>query len=113
LSSCDRVEIAIDVDRDYATSFVLAVDRAGRTQDRCGRDVAWNPQWFLSTRDEPGEWRVEAAIPLVELSREPPAKGTVWAFAARRIQPGIGIHSATVDASAALGPASFGWLDFQ
>ncbi len=109
----DHLELAIDVDRDYVTSFSLAVDAAGRTHDRCGRDATWNPQWFVATRREAGQWNVEAAIPLSELTRSPPPAGTIWAVAARRIQPGVGIRSATDDASVPLRPAAFGWLEFK
>lgn len=113
LSNADHLELSIDVDRDYVTAFTLAVDASGRTSDRCGRDIAWNPEWFIATREEPQAWFVEAAIPLAEVSRNVPEAGVIWAIAARRHQPGVGILSATADAAAEISPAAFGWLEFK
>lgn len=113
LSEADRVELAIDVDRDYATWFTLAVDATGRTNDRCGRDAAWNPQWFVATRDVANAWTVEAAIPLAELSRATPDAGSHWSLAVRRSTPGAGVRSATDESAARLGPGAFGWLEFE
>lgn len=113
LSERDHLELSLDIDRDYVTAFTLAVDAEGRTQDRCGRDAAWNPQWFVATRIEADAWTVELAIPLSEFSRSPPESTAVWALSARRIQPGVGIGSATDHPALDGGPAAYGWLEFE
>ncbi|MEX2186051.1 MAG: hypothetical protein WD875_04620, partial [Pirellulales bacterium] len=113
LTDRDHLELSIDIDRDYVTSFTLAVDAAGSTFDRCERDATWNPQWFAATRRESNQWSVEAAIPLAELTRSPPPPGTIWAVAARRFQPGVGIQSATAETSPQVGPGAFGWLQWE
>jgi hypothetical protein len=107
------LELSFDTDRDYVTSFTLAVDADGRTRDTCGRDTAWSPQWFLAARKEARAWTIEAAIPLSELSRSAPQAGAIWALAVRRMQPGVGIRCATGDASPKPGPGSFGWLEWK
>jgi len=85
----DRVRLSIDVDRDYATWFELVVDSRGWTADRCWGDPAWNPEWFVAAAESPAgdAWIIEAAIPLVELSQDPPTAGAAWACAAERIPP--------------------------
>ncbi|RIK74571.1 MAG: hypothetical protein DCC68_22810 [Planctomycetota bacterium] len=113
LSDADRVELAIDVDRDYATWFSLAVDASGRTNDRCGRDATWTPQWFVVTREADAAWTFEAAIPLSELCRPAPESGGHWSVAARRLTPGVGVQSASNETALRVGPAAFGWIEFE
>jgi photosystem II stability/assembly factor-like uncharacterized protein len=113
LSGIDRFELAIDVDRDYVTAFTLAVDPTGRTNDRIGRDISWNPEWFVATREQANGWTLEVAIPLGELSRHRATRESPWAVSIRLHTTGAGIRSATNDASAELNPASYGWLDFD
>jgi hypothetical protein len=113
LTGIDRFELAIDVDRDYVTAFTLAVDPTGRTNDRIARDTAWNPEWFVATREQASSWTLEAAIPLAELSRNAPTRESPWAIALRMHTPGVGIRSATNEADTDVNAASFGWLDFD
>src|SRR5690606_12962214 len=42
----DRVEIFLDLDRDYATYYKLAIDYRGFTCDACLGDESWNPKWY-------------------------------------------------------------------
>ena len=114
LSAHDRVEFLLDIDRDFATYYQLAVDRRGWTIDRCWEDRTWDPQWFVATRREQGRWTVEAAIPLKELTGKPPRPGDVWALGVQRVVPGVGFQSWTTPAAAATAlPDGFGYLVFE
>ena len=75
----DRVEILLDLDRDYQTYYRLRVDHRGCVAEDCWGDPAWNPRWFVAVEPTPTGWTAEAAIPLAELTGTPPAAGQVWA----------------------------------
>lgn len=80
LTSDDRVEIAIDIDRDYQTYFLFSVDSSGKVADSFGNNLAWNPTWYVATRLEESYWVAEIAIPLSEISQQ----GDFWAICASR-----------------------------
>jgi photosystem II stability/assembly factor-like uncharacterized protein len=80
LTASDRVEIAIDIDRDYQTCFLLCVNASGRLAESLGDNVAWDPQWFVASRLDDEYWIAEIAIPLDEISRH----GDYWSVAASR-----------------------------
>ena len=90
--SLDRLEFEIDTDRDFTTSFVLTVDESGRTSDRCWLLDKWNPDWFVAVDSDDAAWRIEAAIPLSELSVQPAKPGDLWSIRLRRIVPGVLQH---------------------
>ena len=90
--SLDRLELEIDTDRDFTTSFVLTVDESGRTSDRCWLLDKWNPEWFVAVDSDDAAWRIEAAIPLSELSAQPAKPGDLWSIRLRRIIPGVLQH---------------------
>ena len=114
LSAYDRVEVLLDVNRNFATYYRLAVDRRGWTFDRCWEDPTWDPQWYVAARRESGNWTVEAAIGLKELTGQPPRPGDVWALGIQRVVPGVGFQSWTAPAAAAtILPDGFGYLVFQ
>lgn len=85
----DRVEICIDTDRDYLTAFHLVIDESGRTSDSCWWLDRWNPQWYVAVDRDDAVWRLEAAIPLHELSSPMAAPGTLWSIRFQRILPGL------------------------
>jgi hypothetical protein len=87
LAGHDRVVLSLDVDRDYAACFRLAVDHHGQTSDACWRDASWNPQWYVAAGDQARTWTIEAAIPWSELAPTPPRAGEVWALSAQRFTP--------------------------
>jgi|GEM_PF-4381112 len=87
LSTHDRVRLRIDLDRDYATCFELAIDHRGWTADRCWTDVSWNPKWFVAAGDNATHWTIEAAIPWDQLTQTPPQAGQAWAIAIDRLLP--------------------------
>ena len=80
----------LDIDRDFATYYHLAVDHRGWTFDRCWEDATWDPTWFVASRQEEGRWIAEAAIPLKELTGRPPQPHDVWAVGIQRVVPGVG-----------------------
>ncbi len=90
----DRVEIAIDVDRDYATAWRLIVDERGCVGDRLDQDATWDPKWYVASKqfrpDNESLWTMEAAFPLSQLSAKTPNESGPWAVGIRRID---GTHS--------------------
>jgi photosystem II stability/assembly factor-like uncharacterized protein/tetratricopeptide (TPR) repeat protein len=113
LAEQDRVEILLDVDRDYTTYYRLTIDSRGCAADACGDDATWNPRWYIGRSQTEREWSIEAAIPLTELSTEPPASGDVWAVNVQRIVPGVGVQAASFPASVTVQPEGFGYLAFD
>ncbi len=95
LSQHDRVDIAIDLDRDFATAYRLSVDHRGWTHDSCWGDASWNPQWFVAAATADDTWTAEAAIPLAELTGQAPAAKSAWAVGVLRIVPGVGYQTWT------------------
>ncbi|MEN6406903.1 MAG: YCF48-related protein [Thermoguttaceae bacterium] len=114
LSSCDRVELLVDIDRDFITFDRLAADSRGWTNDACWNDPTWNPTWYVAVQRDRKTWTLEAAIPLAELTGQRPKPGESWAIGLQRIAPGIGFQSWTTPAAVAPPlPDGFGYLVFQ
>ena len=90
LSGHDRVELRLDLDRDYQTCFRLAIDQRGHVADDCWGDPTWNPKWFVAVDPTPTGWTAELAIPLAELTGDRPAPGKPWAVNVSRHVPGVG-----------------------
>lgn len=88
----DRLELEIDTDRDFGTSFQLTVDETGDTSDSCWMLDKWNPKWFVAMDADADTWRIEAAIPLKELSAVGAKPGDLWNIRLRRIIPGVLQH---------------------
>lgn len=88
----DRLELEIDTDRDFGTTFQLSVDESGKTSDRCWMLDKWNPKWFVALDADDTTWRVEAAIPLSELSANGAKPGDLWNIRLRRVIPGVLQH---------------------
>lgn len=116
LSQFDRVQLSLDVDRDYGTAFSFNVDCRGWTHDACWGDVTWNPKWYVAQQTGENEagaatWQVELAIPWEELSVPEPAILDTWAMSAMRRTARNGETSWTgyVDET----PDAFGMLLFR
>jgi hypothetical protein len=92
----DRIEILIDVDRDYGTYYSLTIDSRGWVTDKSLGAKSWNPQWYVAHHEDDRAWYIEAAIPIDELS--PGLSGLImrptitWGIAIRRLVPGVGIE---------------------
>ena len=84
LSRRDRVELAIDVDRDYRSAFKFVVDHRGWVNESCAGSVGWNPEWYVSQSEDEASWTVELAMPLNQISGEDLNASTVWAYGLKR-----------------------------
>lgn len=113
LADHDRIELLIDVDRDFATYYRLVIDHRGWTHESCWRDSTWNPNWFVASGGEDGVWTAEAAIPLSELSGQPTIAKAAWAVGIQRVVPGVGFQSWTSPAASEIISEGFGLLIFQ
>jgi photosystem II stability/assembly factor-like uncharacterized protein len=113
LSGHDRIDVLIDIDRDFATYYRLTIDHRGWVADACWGDANWNPEWFVAADSNRDEWIVEAAIPLAELHFGPLPRDTTWAVGIQRTVPGVGFQSWSKPASIEPDPAGFGYLQFQ
>jgi photosystem II stability/assembly factor-like uncharacterized protein len=113
LAANDRVELFLDVDRDYATFYRLAVDYRGFTAEECWGDASWNPTWFVAAARDQDAWCVEAAIPIVELVPAAPRSADVWAIGVQRVIPGVGLQSVHEPAKLPYAPECCCYLVFQ
>ncbi|MDR2440608.1 MAG: hypothetical protein LBE12_14695 [Planctomycetaceae bacterium] len=108
----DRVEVLLDIDRDYGTYYSLTIDSCGWITDACWGDKNWNPDWYVARYEDKDSWYIEAAIPLESLTDQLPIPQTVWAIGIRRIVPGIGIECWNAENSFNL-TEGFGFLVFE
>ncbi|MBI3469539.1 MAG: hypothetical protein HY000_41585, partial [Planctomycetes bacterium] len=113
LSSQDRVDFYIDLDRDWATAYRLTIDHRGWAAEDCWRDSTWDPQWFVAAGGTDDSWTAEAAIPLTELTVSPPAPRSAWSIGIQRTVPGVGFQSWTLPAGVDVKPEGFGYLLFE
>jgi photosystem II stability/assembly factor-like uncharacterized protein len=113
LSSHDRVELFLDLDRDFATYYRLSIDHRGWPSEGCWGDSSWNPTWFVAADAAEGTWTAEAAIPLDQLTGRFPGPRDVWALGIQRTVPGVGFQSWSTPAAAAEMPEGFGYLVFE
>lgn len=113
LTEQDRVEFYIDLDRDYGTYYHFAVDRRGCVFEDCWGDRTWDPIWYVASQSDEHGYRIEAAIPIGELTDMPPVDGVVWAFNAVRIIPGRPVLSWSRPAGANPHPEGLGLLLFS
>jgi photosystem II stability/assembly factor-like uncharacterized protein len=109
----DRVDILLDMDRDYQTYYRFQVDHRGCLAEDCWGDKAWNPKYFVAFNATDMGWTAEMAIPLVELTGDRPAHGRVWAANVTRITPGKGIQSWSGPADDTPRPEGMGLLQFR
>ena len=110
LATHDRLQICIDIDRDYATSYRFTVDSRGCTHDQLWKDPTWDPAWFVATTETDAQWVCELAIPHDALSDQKRSVDRIWACGVQRIVPGRAFSSWTLPASPHVDPAGFGHL---
>ena len=113
LTPYDRVEVMLDLDRDYSTYFRFKVDQRGCVHDACWGDDSWNPKWFVAVRSSKTEWHIEAAIPLVQLTANRVSLGTTWACNVVRVLPNRGVQAFSLPANANPLPENMGLLMFR
>lgn len=113
LSKQDRIELYLDIDRDWATAYRLVIDHRGWVAEDCWGDPSWNPTWYVAAYRAEGNWHVEAAIPWDELSAKPPQLRDAWAVGVQRIVPGTGFQSWSKPAAPEVVLPGMGYLIFQ
>jgi len=113
LAPHDRIELLIDIDRDYSSFYRLSIDHRGWTFDALMGDATWNPRWFVASAAGDEGWTIEAAIPLEELAPQPPQQGHAWAIGVQRIVPDAGFQSWTQPAAVVPRGEGFGLLIFN
>jgi hypothetical protein len=109
----DRVDILLDLDRDYQTAYRLQIDQRGCVAEDCWGDKSWNPKWFVAVEPTPTGWTAEVAIPLSELTGTAPMQGNVWAANVVRVVPGVGVQSWSSPAGNNPRPEGMGLLRFH
>ncbi|MGI9470174.1 MAG: YCF48-related protein, partial [Rubripirellula sp.] len=78
LSQVDRLQLAIDTDRDLMTSMQLQVSASGRTRDAIDGNPNWQPTWYRDTQRTGESVTVEIAILRRDLVELPIPAGDVW-----------------------------------
>jgi len=109
----DRVEILLDLDRDYQTAYRFQIDHRGCVAEDCWGDRTWNPRWFVALEPDPSGWTAEIAIPWSELTSTPPRHGHIWAANVVRIIPEVGIQAWSHPAGTAPRLEGLGLLQFD
>lgn len=112
LQTNDRIELVLDIDRDYLTRWTLAIADDGRVSESLGGNPSWNPKWFVASDGDTHRWRVEAAIGISELGAEPTSTES-WLCGIRRFVGGelLGVWPPQV--TAILGADQLGYLRFS
>jgi photosystem II stability/assembly factor-like uncharacterized protein len=113
LSAQDRVDVFIDIDRDFATYYQLSFDYRGFTAESLWGDPGWNPTWFVAADLSEEAWTVEAAIALDQIADQHPKPRDAWAVGVQRTIPGVGFQAWSFPASIRVMPEGFGYLIFQ
>ncbi len=113
LSKQDRIELYLDIDRDWATAYRLVIDHRGWVAEDCWGDKTWNPTWYVAAHHGEGNWHVEVAIPWTQLTAEPPRHRDVWAVGVQRVVPGVGFQSWSKPAAPEAVMQGMGYLIFQ
>lgn len=115
LGGHDRVDLLVDLDRDFTTYYRLTIDHRGWPAEECWGDGSWDPTWFVAADvdAEAGVWSAEAAIPLGQLTGKRPVPGGAWAIGIQRTIPGVGFQSWNTPAAATVAPEGFGYLLFE
>lgn len=109
----DRIAIALDIDRDFATYYRFEVDARGQVADDCWGDKSWNPKWFVAVDGDANRWRIEAAIPFSELAPRSAQRGELWGVSVSRIIPAVGIQGWPRLSGGVARPEAFGLMRFE
>lgn len=109
----DRVDILLDLDRDYQTYYRLQIDQTGCVADDCTGDTGWNPKWFVAVEPTETGWTAEIAIPRTELTGGLFKAGGTWGMNVTRVVPGVGCRTWSGPAEAAAKPEGMGLMQFH
>jgi hypothetical protein len=112
VTASDRIELALDVNRDYSSAWHFTFDHRGWTAESLLDNRSWDPEYFVASRSEARRWTIEAAIPFDQLGPRPPAPGDAWAAGVSRIAPGWGFEYWHEPATPLPCPAAYGMLLF-
>jgi hypothetical protein len=113
LRTRDRIELYLDIDRDWSTWYRLAIDHRGWVAEDCWGAKSFDPQWFVAADDAADAWSFEAAIPFAELAPQRPTATDAWSAGVHRIVPGQGFQSWSMPATADILPEGFGLFWFE
>lgn len=113
LTGHDRVDILLDLDRDYQTYYRFQIDHRGCLAEDCWGDKTWNPKYFVAFNPSETGWTAEFAIPIVELTGDRPSTGRTWAVNVTRVVPGQGIQAWSGPTDAEPRPEGMGLLQFR
>jgi photosystem II stability/assembly factor-like uncharacterized protein len=108
----DRVDILLDVDRDYQTYYRLQVDQRGCVADDCWGDPTWNAKWFVAVEPTPTGWTAEIAIHRSELIGTGFKAGATWGMNVTRVVPGTGCQTWSGPATATPRPEGIGLMQY-
>lgn len=109
----DRVDILLDMDRDYQTYYRFQIDHRGALAEDCWGDKTWDPKYHVAFHSSDTGWTAEIAIPIVELTGDRPAHGKTWAVNVSRIVPGSGAQAWSGPADNEPRPEGMGLLQFR
>ncbi len=109
----DRVDILLDMDRDYQTYYRFQIDHRGALAEDCWGDKGWNPKYHVAFHSADTGWTAEIAIPLTELTADKPSHGKTWAVNVSRFVPGAGVQSWSGPADTDPRPEGMGLLQFR
>ncbi|HJZ57894.1 MAG TPA: hypothetical protein VKE74_23255, partial [Gemmataceae bacterium] len=113
LTGHDRVDILLDLDRDYQTYYRFQIDHRGCLAEDCWGDKTWNPKYYVAFLPTENGWTAEIAIPLVELTGDRPGAGRAWAVNVCRVVPGKGVQAWSGPADNDPRPEGMGLLQFR
>ncbi|HEY2911495.1 MAG TPA: sugar-binding protein, partial [Gemmataceae bacterium] len=113
LTGHDRVDILLDMDRDYQTYYRFQIDDRGCLAEDCWGDKSWNPKYFVAFNPTAAGWTAELAIPLVELTGDKPSTGRTWAANVTRVTPAKGIQAWSTPTDGEPRPEGMGLLQFR
>ena len=113
LDGRDRVEILLDMDRDYQTYYRFQIDHRGRLAEDCWGDRSWNPKYFVAFNPTDTGWTAEYAISIFELTGDRPSTGRTWAANVSRVVPGKGMQAWSTPAGTEPRPEGMGLLQFR
>ncbi len=112
LRGFDRVDVLLDLDRDYQTYYRFQVDQRGCVAEDCWGDTRWNPKWFVAVDPTPTGWTAEIAIPRGELTGASLNHHTTWAMNVSRVVPGVGVRAWSGTPTATPRPECMGLMQF-